>query len=258
MIPLPGDLVEISVDGNGCGVIDRIQPRRNSLYRPAAANIDAMLIVMAAASPDPDMYLLDKLLVLTEIKGIHPIICVNKTDIDGGRAAAIRDCYSRIGYECIEVSAVGDPEGSRAAILDAVSRWQTVVLTGQSGVGKSTIVNLILGREQMLRGELSAKLQRGRNTTRHAELVKLECGTYAIDTPGFTSFVNEGIYRYELKDYYPEYRDCGGECRFADCRHESEPDCRVKELVESGELDRGRYERYLELSRSLKTNKWSD
>ena len=205
------------------------------------------------------MYLLDKLLVLTEIKGIHPIICLNKTDIDtAGRAASIADTYGRIGYECIVVSAVGDPDGSRSRIIDAVSAWETVVLTGQSGVGKSTIVNLILGREQMLRGELSARLQRGRNTTRHAELVKLSCGTYAIDTPGFTSFANEGIYRYELKDYYPEFRQCADMCRFADCRHISEPDCRVKELVDSGVIDRERDDRYLALSASLKLNRWSE
>ncbi len=257
--PLPGDRVRISVEKQGLSVIEEILPRRNALYRPAAANIDALLIVMASDHPEPDMYLLDKLLVLAEIKGIRPIILINKTDLDDGRhLERVKSCYERIGYRVVGISATQEPEKSKAALARALSDCGTTVLTGQSGVGKSTVVNLILGQEHMLRGDLSSKIQKGKNTTRHAELVMTDAGHYIVDTPGFTNFVNEGVFRYELKDYYPEFRECSHNCRFSDCRHEAEPDCCVKERVQSGEIDRERYERYLDLTQSLKKSKWSE
>lgn len=257
--PLPGDRVNVTRADQGLSVIEEVLPRKNSLYRPAAANIDAMLIVMASTRPEPDMYLLDKLLVLAEIKEIRPIICVNKTDLDGGEfLESIRACYEKIGYRVVGISATADPEGSRQELDNVLRDCGTAVLTGQSGVGKSTVVNILLGREHMLRGTLSAKIQKGKNTTRHAELVMTPGGHYIVDTPGFTNFVNEGVFRYELKNYYPEFAEWGDQCRFSDCRHEAEPDCAVKARVQSGEIDSSRYQRYLELSRSLKTSKWSE
>lgn len=257
--PLPGDRVRVTKAEQGLSVIEEVLPRKNSLYRPAAANIDALLIVMASTQPEPDMYLLDKLLVLAEIKGIRPIICINKTDLDGGEhLERVKACYEKIGYRVVGISATGDPERSRQELNQVLTDCGTTVLTGQSGVGKSTVVNLILGQEHMLRGTLSAKIQKGKNTTRHAELVMTPGGHYIVDTPGFTNFVNEGVFRYELKNYYPEFVECGDQCRFSDCRHEAEPDCAVKARVHSGEIDSSRYQRYLELTRSLKTSKWSE
>ena len=257
--PIPGDKVKIAIEKQGLSVIDEILPRKNSIYRPQAANIDALLIVMASDHPTPDMYLLDKLLVLAEIKGIRPIILINKMDLDGGKhLAKVKACYERIGYRVVGISATAEPEKSRETLMNALSDCGTTVLTGQSGVGKSTVVNLILGQEHMLRGDLSAKIQKGKNTTRHAELVMTEAGHYIVDTPGFTNFVNEGVFRYELKNYYPEFEECSHLCKFSDCRHENEPECAVKARVESGEIDQERYQRYLELSQSLKKSKWSE
>ena len=257
--PLPGDKVKVGIEKQGLSVIEEILPRHNSLYRPAAANIDALLIVMASDHPTPDMYLLDKLLVLAEIKEIRPIILINKIDLDGGKhLAKVKACYEKIGYRVVGISATADPEKSRATLMEALADCGTTVLTGQSGVGKSTIVNLILGQEHMLRGDLSAKIQKGKNTTRHAELVMTKEGHYIVDTPGFTNFVNEGVFRYELKNYYREFDACSHLCKFSDCRHENEPECAVKARVQSGELDAERYQRYLELSQSLKKSKWSE
>ena len=251
--PMVGDIVTVAPDReDGSGyVITEIKPRKNSLVRPAVANVDCVLFIIAAANPKPDLTLLDKLLLSVRQKGADVILVINKSDIDEAAAGNLKKEYENaVGGGVFIVSLEGagaenDAEKIRMALVPGVT-----VLCGQSGVGKSTLTNKLLSRNAMQTGGLSAKTERGRHTTRHSELFDTGDGRYVIDSPGFSFFDAFDIAPRELAEYYPEF-DGKGLCRFQDCSHTGEPGCCVKELLESGTLAAGRYERYKEIYKEL-------
>ncbi len=250
--PLPGDRVDFSVidEDKKTGSLDGIMPRTSLLTRPAVANVNQVAIVIAVKSPPLDFMLLDKLLVTAARENIKPVICLNKLDLDGGNEhSEIEETYRNAGYSFILTS---NRTGEGLDELESILKSNITVFAGQSGVGKSTLLNSIMKNLVMQTGGLSQKTDRGKHTTRHAELVPLECGGFVVDTPGFSSFELEDIDKDELQLYFPEFGGLAGECRFAGCCHIKEPDCKVKDSVSSGLIDTGRYDRYVELFGYLK------
>lgn len=246
--PAIGDFVDISTQ-NGKGSVEKIYPRASYLVRPPVANIDVLVIVVAAAEPEPNILLIDKLLVNAEEVGITPVICINKTDVKSGEELA--EIYKQAGYPVICVCARN--EDVKDAILPYIKN-KTAAFAGLSGVGKSTILNMITDNA-LETGEISDKIKRGKHTTRHVELLELQDGGYVLDTPGFSSFEIARIKANELYKYFPEMRDFANMCRFAGCCHITEPDCIIKARVGSGEIARSRYESYIELYSQLKNIK---
>lgn len=246
--PCIGDEVEISVEG-GKGSIEKIYPRSSYLIRPPVANIDVLVIVAAAADPEPNIFLIDKLLVNAEESGISPVICINKTDIKSDED--LREIYEKAGYPVVSVCA---DSGDGFDALMPYIKGKTSAFAGLSGVGKSTILNILTGTEQET-GAVSDKIKRGKHTTRHVELLDVICGGYALDTPGFSSFEINRINAGDLYKYFPEMRDLEDECRFKGCSHINEPDCAVKSRVESGQIAKSRYKSYCELFAKLKNIK---
>lgn len=246
--PYIGDRVEISLQ-NQKGSIDKIYPRHSHLIRPPVANIDTLVIVVASAAPDPNVLLIDKLLVNCEVSGIMPIICVNKTDVKSDEF--IRNIYEKAGYPVISVSAL-EERGFEELI--PFIKDKTSAFAGLSGVGKSTMLNLLTNSSQET-GEISEKISRGKHTTRHVELLELKCGGYVLDTPGFSSFEVNNIKAQDLCQFFPEMQPNADDCRFKGCSHINEPDCAIKEMVLSGEIAKSRYESYIELYNQLKVIK---
>lgn len=243
--PAIGDFVDILVE-NGKGSIEKIYPRVSYLVRPTVANIDVLVIVVAAAEPEPNILLIDKLLVNAENVGISPVILINKTDVKSG--GKIAEIYEKAGYPVVLTSA--KEKDVKDAILPYI-KDKTSAFAGLSGVGKSTILNLITDTKQET-GEISDKIKRGKHTTRHVELLELQEGGFVLDTPGFSSFEIDSIKADELYKNFPEMRDLEDMCRFKGCKHINEPDCIVKEEVESGEIAKSRYESYVALFNELK------
>lgn len=243
--PYIGDEVEISVE-NKSGNIEKILPRRTMLVRPAVANVDSVVIVIAAKDPEPDTLFCDKLILSAEIAGIEPVICINKSDLN--MDTHILETYEKAGYKALLISAK-NKDGVKELI--PMIEGKTSAFAGFSGVGKSTILEILTGKKQET-GEVSQKIKRGRHTTRHVELLELNCCGYVLDTPGFSSFEIGGIKADELKNYFPEMRPLNDSCRFKGCSHTKEPDCAVKEAVEKGEISKSRYESYKTFYETLK------
>jgi ribosome biogenesis GTPase len=252
MTPLVGDRVIFSIidPAQKKGSIDQILDRDSLLARPAIANINQLIAVIAAKSPEPDLLLLDKLLVTAGIHGIKSILCINKIDQDEeDRRRTLVEAYTKAGYSVIETSLKVD---SGFDELKSALKGKISVFAGQSGVGKSTLLNRVMDTMVMKTGDLSGKIERGRHTTRHAELLELTEGGYIADTPGFSSYELTGLMYTELQHYYPEIERQLGGCRFTGCSHISEPDCKVKEALETGLINKARYERYITLYNTLK------
>jgi ribosome biogenesis GTPase len=252
LTPLTGDRVIFSVtDPAGKkGNIEEIEERSSVLVRPAVANVDQVIAVIAARSPDPDMMLLDKILVTAEDKGIRAVVCINKIDLDeGDRRTRLKEPYTKAGYDVIETS-IHDTEGFSR--LKEALEGHISVFAGQSGVGKSTLLNRIMDTVVMKTGSVSEKIDRGRHTTRHAELMELPGGGYLVDTPGFSSYELMGIEYDRLQYLYPEFTEHIPKCRFTGCSHVFEADCGVKEAVGEGLIEKGRYARFTELYKALK------
>ncbi|MCX7921875.1 MAG: ribosome small subunit-dependent GTPase A [Clostridia bacterium] len=260
LTPLPGDRVNISiVDLIGkVGSIDEILPRDNHLIRPAVANVNQIAVVVAVKSPQPDFALLDKLLIASETKGIDSFICVNKIDLDeNDEYKKITEDYEKANYKVVALSSKNNTGFDQ--LKDILSNRITV-FAGQSGVGKSTILNHVMNAWVMQTGEVSERIERGKHTTRHAELVELDFGGFIVDTPGFSSFELSDIQHNELEIYYPEFEEYINKCRFTGCSHISEPDCSIKEALDNGLIGSGRYGRYVQFYSALKEankNNWS-
>ena len=250
--PLVGDNVEITVldmkeqEGN----LINILPRKNSLIRPAVANVDQALVIFAMENPKPNFLLLDRFLIMMEQAGIPAAVCFNKIDLaDRETADSLGGIYRDCGYPVI-LSSVREKTGLEE--IRGMLRGKTTVVAGPSGVGKSSLTNLLQDQVQMETGEISRKLKRGRHTTRHSQVIAAGGNTYLMDTPGFSSLYLTDMEPDELKSCFREFNRYEGRCRFQGCSHIHEPDCEVKKALERGEIARQRYEDYLALYEELK------
>ena len=250
--PLVGDRVVISVvdEENKKGVVEEIDERDTELVRPPIANVDKALIVFAIKNPSPNLSLLDRFIVLAEKENLEIVIILTKADLDDGEELnRIKEIYELSGYKVIPVS------NRQKLNIDKVKEelnGNVVVFAGPSGVGKSSLLNEIDQNFELQTGEVSDKIKRGKHTTRHAELLKLECGGMVADTPGFSSLTLDDIDETELKEYFIEFNDFD-DCRFGSrCIHENEPSCSVKEAVENGEISKKRYESYIQLLNEIR------
>ncbi|MCM1086879.1 MAG: ribosome small subunit-dependent GTPase A [Muribaculaceae bacterium] len=250
--PLVGDNVCMSVldEQDKEGSITKILPRKNELLRPAVANIDQALIIFSIVRPDPNYNLLDRFLIRMERQQLPCIICFNKQDIASEKERqTLLDAYEGCGCHVLFASAHKE-EGLEE--LRRLLAGKTTTVAGPSGVGKSTIINCLQPEANMATGAISAKIERGRHTTRHSEIIALGEDTYIMDTPGFTSLSISEVLKEELGGYYPEFRQYESSCRFRGCAHISEPDCGVKKAVEEGNISRVRYDNYRMLYQELK------
>ena len=242
--PKVGDRIELSPgEGEEYGWILGILPRRNELTRPPVANIDVICIVVAAATPDPDLLLADRLMLNARRAGVDVQLVINKCDLDPAGAESIAAQYRGAGAEPVLVSAA---KGEGLEALRTMLRGKTHALAGQSGAGKSTLINALYGL-RMETGDLSRKIERGKNTTRHCELVPVEGGGMVLDTPGFSLLETELFDPVEMKDFWPEFAEYEGQCFFQPCYHATEPRCAVREAVADGKIDAQRHERYVAL-----------
>ncbi len=257
--PLVGDDCEIEMVEDSekiTGNIISILPRRNKLIRPAAANADQAIIIFAAAYPEPHLGLLDRFLINMEQQEIETIICFNKID-DGSKEKIDKvhyyaDIYSKAGYRVLLTSA-HTKEGIDE--LKQLLKGKTSVLSGASGVGKSSILNAILPGFKAETGEISQKIKRGKNTTRHSELIQVDKDTFIMDTPGFSSMDFMDLSEDQLMYMYREFNEYNDSCRFTGCVHMAEPGCSVKKAVEEGNISKERYESYRSLFELLKSRR---
>ena len=253
--PLVGDRVSMSVvdEDTKKGVIEDIDKRDTELIRPPIANVDKALIVFAIKNPKPNLSLLDRFIVLAEKEHLEIVIILTKADLDeGNELEEIQKIYELSGYKVIPVS--NKTKLNIDKVRDELKN-SVVVFAGPSGVGKSSLLNEIDKNFKLQTGEVSEKIKRGKHTTRHAELLKLECGGMVADTPGFSSLTLEDISEHDLKDFFIEF-DEFDDCRFGSrCIHEKEPSCAVKEAVENGEIPKKRYDSYLQLLNEIRQGK---
>ena len=250
---LVGDIVSFEKAGDDYMIL-AVRNRQNSLIRPPVSNIDQMIIVTSLASPVPDYILLDKQIVLCVSKGIEPVICINKIDLEDESEQAkidleyIKNTYSNLGIKILFVSAkekIGLDE------LHTVLKGKTSAFSGNSGVGKSSITSELIG-ENILVGDIGTKSNRGKHTTKSVNIYSIDEDTFILDTPGFSSYELYDIEYRDLKNYYPEFKSCN--CDYSDCAHVIEDDsvCDVKRHINSGKIDSGRYERYVYIYEKLK------
>lgn len=242
--PLVGDRVEIQVidETEHKGNMEEILPRTSELIRPAVANVDQAMVIFAAAKPKPNLSLLDRFLISMEQKEVPSIICFNKIDeASEEELQRLKKIYDGCGSRLLFISA--RYEQGVEKIRDLL-RGKTTTVAGPSGVGKSTLINLLVPDAEMETGQISQKIDRGKHTTRHSELFRVEEDSYIFDTPGFSSLELMGLEKEELRYYFPEFAPYEGSCRFQGCVHGQEPGCAVKEAVEQGKISRERYESY--------------
>lgn len=253
--PMVGDVVEFApgAQQEQDGWLTAILPRKNALRRPPVANIDAVVIVVAAAAPDPDLLMADRLLIAARAAGIRALLAINKADLamENARVIARQYCAAQV-----EPTLVCARTGEGVAELRAKLRGCVHALAGQSGAGKSTLLNALYGLD-LTTGDVSQRIERGRHTTRQCQLIPLGDGTMALDTPGFSLLESDLRDPVALKDDYPEFRPYEGKCRFAPCYHAQEPYCAVREAVQAGQIDPERHARYVELLEEMRI-RWRD
>lgn len=249
MSPLVGDRVEISVEA-GKGTVETILPRRNQFVRPAVANLDALVVLASCVIPVTEPFLIDRITAIAGHQGVPVILCVNKCDLDhGDRLVQI---YEHAGYPVIRTSA---ETGEGVEELHRAISGKVVAFTGNSGVGKSSILNCLDPAFRIQTGAVSDKLGRGRHTTRHVELYRMADGTYVADTPGFSSFDTEQmeiILKENLQYAFPDFAPYLGQCQFNDCAHLAEPGCRVLQAVAEGDIEPTRHASYAKLYEKAK------
>lgn len=250
--PVAGDYVVISVENDDTGMLEEVLERKNVLVRPPVANIDVLVLVASVCHPRTNTLVLDKMIAVAEKKGICPIIVINKSDL--GDPAELEEIYHSTGLECFTVSA-NDPQTLEPLRCRLAN--QVCVFAGNSGVGKSSILNGIDPSLELSTGEISEKLGRGRHTTRTATLYHFADG-YVVDTPGFSSLDMEqveSIDKEELADCFREFSPYEGQCRFIGCAHYREPNCAVRQAVEAGEIAQSRYDSYVAMYEAVKDKK---
>ena len=251
--PLVGDLVQISRETNGKGTVDAILPRRNFFVRPALANVDVLVVLASCAIPETEPFLLDRIFAIAERQNVPVLLCVNKDDLCSGEP--LRRIYAHAGFDVLCTSA---ETGEGIDALRSRICGKLAAFTGNSGVGKSSVLNALEPELRLAVGEVSEKLGRGRHTTRHIELYRFSDGTLVADTPGFSSFDTEQmdlIPKEELQYAFADFAPYLGKCQFRDCAHRKEPGCAVRKALEDGLLEPTRYESYerlYELSSQLK------
>lgn len=257
MKPLVGDRVEIEVldEEKKLGNLTEIFPRMNELIRPAVSNVDQALVIFAAKNPKPNYNLLDRFLLMMEKQGVPVVVCFNKTDLAREKELSVlKDIYKGCGHKVIFTS-VSDETGL-FEIREAVEN-KTTVLAGPSGVGKSSMMNLLYPQANMETGAVSEKIKRGKHTTRHSELIHVGDDTFVMDTPGFSSLFVDMFEEDEIKYYFKEFEAYEGQCRFQGCSHTHEPGCGVKEALNEGKISRIRYDNYVLIYQELKEKrKW--
>lgn len=253
--PLVGDNVEFDILDNKekLGNVSKLFPRKNELIRPAVANIDQALILFAAMDPEPNFKLLDRFLITMEKQQVNTIICFNKTDLlEEEQLEQLRRAYVICDYPILHIS-IKTREGLLE--IDKLLQGKTTALAGPSGVGKSSLLNMLKPDANMETGCISEKNRRGKHTTRHSELFHLKENTYIMDTPGFTSLYVDEFDKSDLKDYFIEFREYQDRCRFKDCVHINEPGCMVKQAFIEGKISKIRYEDYMEIYNEIKDSK---
>ena len=255
--PLVGDRVEVRELGNGDGFLEKILPRRNAFARPAVANIDQLVVIASGAIPRTDPFLIDRVAAIAALKGCEVIILLNKCDLDS--ADELYGIYRAAGFQTLRVSA---ETGEGLEALKPLITGKLSAFTGNSGVGKSSLLNALDSEFHIQVGEVSDALGRGRHTTRHVELFRLSCGAEIVDSPGFSSFETDEL-NLELKHRLPEtFREFGpylDRCRFVGCSHTKEKGCAVLEAVRRGDIQKSRHDSYLRLYEELKPLKdWQE
>ena len=252
--PLTGDLVEITVE-RGKGMVEKILPRKNHFIRPAVSNIDVLVVFAANVNPVTEPYLIDRVAAIAGDQEVPVYLCVNKCDLDP--AMDLVRIYENAGFPVIRTSA---ETGEGVEALRQLLKGKLAAFTGNSGVGKSSILNRLSPELNLATGEVSEKLGRGRHTTRHVELFDLGGGTYIADTPGFSSFDTDQmdvILKENLQYAFPDFGPYLGKCRFDDCSHRKEPDCAVRAAFENGAIEKTRYDSYLKLyEKASQINLW--
>lgn len=247
--PLVGDVVELTME-RGKGMIEQVLPRKNSFVRPAVANLDMLVLLVSEAIPVTEPFLIDRITAIAGDQNVPVTICINKQDLEPG--SKLWDIYTGAGYPVVRTSAV---TGAGVEELRQLIAGKTVAFSGNSGVGKSSILNRLDPRLQIQTGEISEKLGRGRHTTRHIELFGLGNDTFVADTPGFSSFDTEQmeiILKENLQYAFPDFAPFLGRCQFHDCAHLKEPGCCITAAVAAGELQSTRYDSYVRLYEKAK------
>lgn len=250
--PLVGDNVEIQIldEDKKKGNIEKILPRQNQLIRPAVSNIDMALVIFAAAKPDPNLNLLDRFLVMMELQNVPVTICFNKSDlVDEQTKYNLAQIYESAGYKVLFTSAKCKENIEQ---IKDVLRGKTSTVAGPSGVGKSSTINLLQNHTVMETGAISQKIERGKNTTRHSQIIPIEEDTYIMDTPGFSSIYITECEKEDLWRGFPEFVKYEPQCKFNGCSHISEPSCGIKDALESGKISQSRYDNYKLLYEELK------
>ena len=248
--PLVGDRVEVRELGNGEGVVEAVLPRKNAFARPAVANIDQLVVIASGAIPKTDPFLIDRVAAIAALKGCGVVVVLNKCDLDG--ADELYRIYSGAGFPTLRVSA---ETGEGIEDLKPLIAGKLSAFTGNSGVGKSSILNALDPAFHIQVGDVSQALGRGRHTTRHVELFRLACGADVVDSPGFSSFETDELnleLKHRLPETFVEFRPYLDRCRFVGCSHTKETGCAVLEAVRAGEIQRSRHASYVRLYEELK------